>query len=1105
MNRTDGSTEHNIFISYAHADQEKVMPICRALQDEGLKVWIDDTDVSDYTSITRSIVDGLSQSKALLAYYSHTYPRRRACQWELTAAILASGEEADPAPRILVINPEEGVEHIQPAELRDAKFHKISVDAGSDEINKIAESVKAHVTGLKGLIGDIHAFKPLDWYGARKGFGSNRFVGRLSYMWKIHSALTASGFPLTAGANASSSVAQVHGIGGVGKSLLALEYALRYGAAFPGGIFWLSAFGNDDAKEGLGAEDREAERTEQIRGIATDLGIAIQDRSPEEIEAHLKRELGNRGEAFLWVVDDLPAGMDRDTLERWLAPHQLGKTLITTRTREHGSLGTLIPLNVLEPDEAYELLTSQRRPKGAKEEDAARKLRKDLGCHALAVDVAGAALQASISPTPFTDFINDLADPTEDELEFASELTGTLPTGHETSIASTFLRSIEKMGPNGSDFLRLASMIATAPIPASLVISVFCEADELSEASGKRRATRAIHSAENFSLAERVEGDDAAFLVHTLVSRTMRFRDRELKRSRELQDAAVRVLTDEFRKNADDPRTHHKLEPTVVHARELVSRDEEIETAGLMGWIAQYDHVRGTYKSAENLYHLQWEIISRILGDEHPDTLTSMNNLAETLRAEGDLTGAREKQEEVLEIRRRNFGDEHSDTLTSMHDLAATLSAQGDFTGAREKQEEVLEIRRRNLGDEHPDTLTSMNNLAATLWDQGNLTGAREKQEMVLEIRRRILGGEHPDTLISMNNLAVTLSAQGDLTGAREKQEDVLEISRRILGDEHPKTLTSIANLALILWDQGDLTSAREKQEEVLEISRRILGDEHPDTLTSMNDLALTLYAQGDLTSARTIHEQTLEMRRHILGDEHPDTLISMNNLALTLRADGDLTGARTIHEQTLEMRRHILGDEHPDTLRSMNNLAVTLLDRGDLTGAREKQEEVLEIQRRILGVEHPDTLRSMNNLAATLRAEGDLAGAREKQEGVLEIKHRILGVEHPSTLTSMNNLAATLYAQGDLAGAREKQEDVLEISRRILGVEHPDTLISMNNLAETLRAEGDLAGARMIHEQTLEMRRRILGVEHPDTLTSMNKLALTLSDQDDLAGAREI
>jgi len=440
------------------------------------------------------------------------------------------------------------------------------------------------------------------------------------------------------------------------------------------------------------------------------------------------------------------------------------------------------------------------------------------------------------------------------------------------------------MGPNGPDFLRLASMLATAPIPASLVISVFCEADGLSEASGKRIATRAIHSAENLSLAERVEGDDAAFLVHTLISRTMRFRDREPKRSRELQDAAVRVLTNDFHKKAGDPRPHHKLESTIIHARELVDRDEDIETAYLMGCIARYDHVRGVYKSAENLYRLQWEIRSRILGSEHQDTLISMDNLAMTLLAEGDLSGAREKQEQVLEIARRVLGNEHPDTLTSMNNLAMTLRAQGgDPAGAREIQEQVLEIAQRVLGNEHPITLISMGNLAMTLQDQGDPAGAREIQEQALEIQRRILGNEHPDTLTSITNLAGTLYAQGDLAGAREIHEQVLEMRRRILGDEHPDTMATMNYLAVTLQDQGDHADAREIHEQVLEMRRRILGNEHPDTLTSITNLVGTLCVQGDLAGAREKQEQALEIQRCILGDEHPDTSISAGNLFFIL------------------------------------------------------------------------------------------------------------------------------------------------------------------------------------------------------------------------------
>ena len=712
---------YDIFLSYPHADKVGVAKICKALRARELNVWMDETDIPDYTSITRSIVDGLARSRVLLAYYSLNYSRSRACQWELTAAFLAAQREGDPRRRVLVFDPEKEREHILPVELRDAEI------PDSDDLDSLASRVKARVDEIEGTIGEIRALNPPVWYG-RRGVGSNRFVGRIHYIWQIHSALHASDFPIITGAS-TSAVVQVHGMGGVGKSLLAEEYALRFAAAFPGGVFWLSAFGNDDVKAGLDAEGREAERSGQIMGIAAALGIPVQDRSPDEIEGALKWKLEAIEKPFLWVVDDLPAGMDEDTLQRWIAPHPLGKTLITTRTHEYGSLGNLIRLDVLEPDEAHELLTSWRVPNGLEEENAAHKLLKDLGYHALAVDVAGAAIRASISPTPFIDFVNALANPTDDELEFAKDLVGVLPMGHETSIASTFLRSIKEVRSEGLDFLRLASRLAVAPIPASLVLSVFREADGLDELSGNRLATLAIHGAEKLSLAEQVEVDDAAFVVHTLISRTIRFRDHAPERSREIEDAAVRVLTDEFLK-ANDPITYHKLELIVAHARKLMSGSDDLQRAKLMGCIALYDYHRGARESAENFWRREWEIRDRIRGGEDPDTLSAMNNLALALKAQGDLVGARNLEERVIGIRRRILGDEHPSTLKTRSNLASTLSYQGDLDGARRIQEEVLEIRRRTLGDEHIDTRISMHGLASTLESQGDYAGARELREL---------------------------------------------------------------------------------------------------------------------------------------------------------------------------------------------------------------------------------------------------------------------------------------------------------------------------------------------------------------------------------------
>ena len=334
----------------------------------------------------------------------------------------------------------------------------------------------------------------------------------------------------------------------------------------------------------------------------------------------------------------------------------------------------------------------------------------------------------------------------------------------------------------------------------------------------------------------------------------------------------------------------------------------------------------------------------------------------------GDIRRAKQHNEAALDLRQRILGEEHPDTLTSMNNLASTLRQKGDLQGARELQEKELEICRRILGEEHPDTLISMGNLASTLVMQGDLQGARELEEKVLQSRQRILGEEHPHTLTSMGNIAQTLRQQGDLQGARELEEKVLQSRQRIQGEEHPDTLTSMNNLAQTLSQQGDLQGARELEEKVLQSRQRILEEEHPDTLISMGNLASTLRQQGDLQGARELEEKVLQSRQRILGEEHPDTLISMGNLASTLRQQGDLQGACELEEKVLQSMQRILGEEHPHTLTSMNNFAGTLMEQGDLQRARSLLLGCIRGRGRVLGTEHPDFQSACGNYVALLQ-----------------------------------------------------------------------------------------------------------------------------------------
>jgi tetratricopeptide (TPR) repeat protein len=349
----------------------------------------------------------------------------------------------------------------------------------------------------------------------------------------------------------------------------------------------------------------------------------------------------------------------------------------------------------------------------------------------------------------------------------------------------------------------------------------------------------------------------------------------------------------------------------------------------------------------------------------------------------------------------------HDEVRATMFEkISHVYSDEGRWREAEKLRAQVMAIRIRVLGPKHVQTLSSMHNLAFTLRTQQRLKEAEEIETQVVETSKKVLGQEHPDTLTSMNHLAFTLWAQQRLKEAEEMQVQIIEISKKVLGQEHPDTLSSMNNLASTLWAQQRLKEAEEIEMQVGETRKKVLGQEHPDTLASMHNLASTLRAQQRLKEAEEIEMQVVETRKKVLGQEHPDTLASMHNLAFTLRAQQRLKEAEEIEMQVVETRKKVLGQEHPDTLKSMNNLAFTLWAQQRLKEAEEMEMQVVETRKKVLGQEHPDTLLSMYNLAFSWQAQGYDGKAIALMAEVVELGKRIWGVDHPDTKDSVKALA---------------------------------------------------------------------------------------------------
>src|ERR1700722_368582 len=407
---------------------------------------------------------------------------------------------------------------------------------------------------------------------------------------------------------------------------------------------------------------------------------------------------------------------------------------------------------------------------------------------------------------------------------------------------------IQQQTPRATKILSLMSMLDKQSIPARLLQ----DKEESPVVFDK-----ALGTLKNFSLIQE-EKTQNTYGIHRLVQLSTQWWLEQEKTLATWQERALDVLLKHCPSNVgvENWKAWESISPHITIVRGYYFRgDQRLQHANITSQLGRYYEALGRYEIALKLEEDALNVRQELLGREHPDTLTSMSNLAEV------------------------------------------LSDQGQYEQAEEMHRQALGLRETVLGHEHPSTLTSMNNLAGGLSRQGKYDQAEEMHRQALRLRQRVLGKEHPHTLESMDNLAETLSYQGKYEQAEEMHQQTLRLRETVLGQEHPDTLTSMSNLANVLGDQGKYEQAEEMHRQTLGLREIVLGKEHPDTLASMNNLALILNRQGKYEQAEQIHRQALELRRTVLCHEHPATLTIMNNLAGGVSRQGK-------HEQAEEMHR---------------------------------------------------------------------------------------------------------------------------------------------------------------------------------------------------------
>jgi tetratricopeptide (TPR) repeat protein len=651
------------------------------------------------------------------------------------------------------------------------------------------------------------------------------FTGREKILKDLHSALTK---------NSATSLTQaVSGLGGLGKTQTAIEYAYRHLQDYTY-VFWVRA----DSQLALSTGFVEIARLLNLPEKGA--------QSPDDTVRAVNRWLENNS-GWLLIFDNA----DAPELLKGFRPHNAkGHVLLTSRAQVFDTLGIAKPIEIeaMQPEEALEFLFTRtgRDDNNAAEREAAAQISEELGYLPLALEQAGAFITAQ--KARFQDYLVSYRKRRLKLLKESGPVVGDYPESVATTWAINF-QEVEKVSEAASDLLRASAFLSPDSIPLELITK------------GKSKLGPAL------SVALADVDDDPLTLNQVLEPLT---RYSFIRLDSDSQTYSIHRLVQEVLKDGMDVDTQR-----LWAERSICALNQAFPIVEFKNW-PLCERLLPHAKAAAKLIE-KWDITFAKAG-------RLLNQVAVYNSERGQYADAELLIKRSLAIREKLEADPLN-MAVSLNNLAVLFDSQGKYDESESLYKRSLAIYEKSLGPDHPKVALSLNNLAEFYREQCKYIEAEPLYKQSLAIKEKSFGLDHPDTAVSLNNLAMLYHEQGKTTEAEPLYKRSLAIFEKILGPDHPNVATTLNNLAELYREQDKYAEAEPLYKRSLASREKALGPEHPSVAMSLNNLALLYRAQGNNIEAEPLYKQSLAILKRAVGPNHPHVAIALKNYAALLRA----------------------------------------------------------------------------------------------------------------------------------------------------------------------------------------------------------------------------